>query len=101
MPLPNIAADKTARCTARCKARGDRCWNPAAFGTPVCRYHGAHKVRSARPADRHWNFKHGRETKKSKAERAAVLAELREFEAVLFALGMASGRRWVGRKPRL
>ncbi len=99
MPLPNIVAGKTARCKAKCKARGDRCWNPAAYGKSVCRYHGSHKHNNSMPSEQHWNYQHGRETKKSKAERSAMLAELRIIEAISFALGIASGSRWAGRKP--
>jgi hypothetical protein len=51
------------------------------------------------PSEQHWNYQHGRETKKSKAERSAMLAELRKIEAISFALGIASGSRWAGRKP--
>jgi hypothetical protein len=32
---------KARRCTATCKASGERCKNPAAFGRNVCRMHGA------------------------------------------------------------
>lgn len=101
VPLPNIIAGNTARCAAKCKRRGSRCWNPAAFGMPVCRYHGSHKQTNAKTPEQHWNYKHGRETKKSKADRSAMLAELRELEAASFVLGIASGSRWAGRKPSL
>lgn len=100
MPLPNIISGKTRRCTAKCKARGDRCRNPAAYGMAVCRYHGAKKPEAIKRGASHPHYKHGHETRKAKAERSRKLTELRELEAVSFALGLASGVRWRGRKPK-
>ena len=56
MPLPRI---KTF-CTATCKATGVACLNPAAFGMPVCRYHGARKPESVARGKAHGQFIHGR-----------------------------------------
>jgi hypothetical protein len=39
-----------------------------------------------------------KETKGRKAERNQNLAELRDLEALPFALGLAVGPRWLGRK---
>ena len=36
----------------------------------------------------------------AKAERSKKLAELRELEALSYALALASGPRWRGSKPR-
>lgn len=99
MPLPNVASGRAARCKAKCKARGDRCRNPAAFGCPTCRYHGAQRPKAVRRGDRHWNYQHGGEMLETKVERRKMLRELRELEALSFALGMATGPRWRGRKP--
>lgn len=100
MPLPNIVTGKTARCTAMCKARGDRCRNPAAYGVPVCRYHGARRSETVKRGANHPQYKHGRETLAAKAERSERLVELRDLEALSFALGLATGPKWRGRKPR-
>jgi hypothetical protein len=100
MPLPNIISGKTRRCTTKCKARGDQCRNPAAFGMAVCRYHGARRPETVRRGANHPQYRHGEETLEAKAERSRGLAELRELEALSFALGLAVGPRWRGRKPR-
>ena len=102
MPLPNILSGKTTRCKAKCKARGDQCRNPAAYGSTVCRYHGAKKPDAIKRGKDHWNYQHGGETLEAKAERSKVLAELREIEALSFAYGLVpeGTPRWRGRKPK-
>lgn len=100
MPLPNVTFGKTPRCTAKCKARGARCRNPAAYGMKVCRYHGARKPETITQGATHPQYKHGGETKSAKALRSQKLAELRDLEALSFLLGLATGPRWRGRKPR-
>jgi hypothetical protein len=47
----------------------------------------------------HPQYRHGQETLEAKAERSQRLGELRELEALSFALGLASGPKWRGRKP--
>lgn len=100
MPLPNVTAGKTSRCTAKCKARGSRCRNPAAYGMKVCRYHGARRPETIKRGANHPQYKHGHETKAAKALRSQKLAELRDLETLSFSLGLATGPRWRGRKPR-
>ena len=100
MPLPTVISGKAARCTAKCKAHGNQCRNPAAYGMPVCRYHGARKPEKIKRGADHPKYRHGRETLEAKAERSKTLAALRELEALSFALELASGPRWRGRKPR-
>ena len=99
MPLPNIISGKTQRCTAKCKARGEQCFNPAAFGMAVCRYHGARRAATVRRGANHPRYRSGEQTIEVKAERSGRLAELRDLEALSFALGLAAGPRWRGRKP--
>jgi len=101
MPLPNIVSGKTARCSAKCKATGTQCKNPAsaAWGCKTCRYHGARKPETIRRGTDHWNYHHGTETLAAKAERSRRLAELRVLEQATYALGLATGARWRGRKP--
>ena len=99
MPLPNILSGKTKRCKSKSKTRGDQCRNPAAYGMMVCRYHGAKKPEAITRGANHPQHKHGQETILAKAERSKRLGELRELEALSFALGLAAGPRWRGRKP--
>jgi hypothetical protein len=99
MPLPNITSGRTRRCSAKCKARGDRCRNPAAYGIGVCRYHGARRSETITRNASHPQYKHGNETLEAKAERSRRLTELKELEELSFAYGLAQGPRWRGRKP--
>ena len=102
MPLPGIVSGKTTRCTAKCKARGDRCRNPAAYGMPVCRFHGARHPGTIRREENHPAYRHGHETLAAKAERSTRLTELRDIEAVMFAYGFVpeGAPHWRGRKPK-
>ncbi len=102
MPLPGVTSGKTARCTARCKARGDRCRNPAAYKMPVCRFHGARHPETIQKGEQHPAYRHGNETLAAKAERSRRLTELRDIEAVMFAIGMVApgSTRARGRKPK-
>lgn len=61
--------------------------------------HGARQTHTIKRGAAHPNYKHGQETQEAKAERSRRLAELRELEALSFALGLATGPRWSGRKP--
>ena len=61
--------------------------------------HGARRSETVRRGANHPQYRHGGETLGAKAERSRVLVELRELEALSFALGLASGPRWRGRKP--
>lgn len=73
---------------------------PAAWGQKTCRYHGARPVDTIKRGANHPQYRHGRETLEAKAERSRRLAELRKLEELSFALGLAVGPRWRGRKPR-
>jgi len=64
----------------------------------VCRYHGARKPETIMRGANHPRHRHGQETIKAKAERSQRLRELRELEALSFALGIAKGPKWRGRK---
>ena len=65
----------------------------------VCRHHGARKPETIMRGTSHPQYRHGQETVEAKAERSQRLGELREFEALSFALGLAVGPKWRGRKP--
>ena len=65
----------------------------------VCRYHGAREPETIMRGANHPQYRHGQETLQAKAERSQRFAELRNLEALSFALGLATGPRWRGRKP--
>lgn len=75
--------------------------NPAAFGTKVCRYHGARRPNTVKRGADHPQYRHGSETLEAKAERSKTLAKLHELEALSFALGLVAqgAKQWRGRKP--
>jgi hypothetical protein len=102
MPLPNILSGKTPRCKAKCKARGDQCRNPAAYGARVCRYHGAKKPEALKRGANHPQYRHGGETLEAKAERHEMSVYFHETEALMFALDMVvpGSPRTRGRKPK-
>lgn len=101
MPLPHIVNGTADRCTAKCKARGSRCLNLAAYGSSVCRYHGAKRKEAIKRGKDHWNYQHGQETLEAKRIRSLTLADLYNLEAISFGLGFASGPKWRGPKPKL
>ena len=102
MPLPAVVSGKARRCKAMCKARGAQCSQPAAFGMPVCRYHGARKPEAVKRGEDHPQYRHGQETLEAKAERSRRLAELRVLEALSVAYGWVpeGTPRWRGRKAK-
>jgi hypothetical protein len=99
MPLPHVLAASCPQCRARAKHSGARCMNPAAFGMPVCRVHGARRQGTIRSGPDHPQYRHGGETQTAKSERSMVLAELRDLEATMVQIGALVGPRWRGRKP--
>ena len=99
MPLKTILSGKAARCTAKAKSTGTRCWRLASFKTPVCFVHGARRPSSILSGEFHWNFKTGKTTKAQREKDRQKAIELRNLEALSFALGLANGPRWRGRKP--
>ncbi len=102
MPLPGVG-DRTKQCTALSKRSGSRCKNPAVISwglaPTVCRMHGARKPETVRRGANHPQYRHGGETLEAKAGRSKKLTELRDLEALSFAMGLATGPRWRGRKP--
>ncbi len=86
MPLPNI----TQRCRAKAKSTQTQCHNPAAYGMPTCRVHGARKPNTILRGQAHPNYRHGMDTKQMKAERKEKVAEFRQLEALMKKLGMFS-----------
>lgn len=95
MPLPNL---KT-RCTALCRARGEQCWNPAAFGCKTCRYHGAKKPQAVKHGAEHGRFKSGEFTLIAKLDYREGARRIQEVEALAFSAGLIQTRK-TGRKMR-
>jgi hypothetical protein len=102
MPLKTILSGQAARCTAKAKSTGTRCWRLANtnMGCRVCHVHGARLPSTIRRGKAHWAYKDGLATKQKREQDRLMAIELRLLEDVAFHLGLASGSRWVGRKPR-
>ena len=95
MPLPRIKKF----CTAKCKATGVTCLNPASFGQAVCRYHGARRPSSIQRSAAHPRFKTGQYTQATKDAYKAAVKKLMQIEELGFKAGWMSGERTRGRKP--
>ena len=102
IPLRSILEARAARCTAKAKHSGTRCWRLAAHNGNVCTSHGYRKRETVRTGPAHWNYQSKGETKLDRAERSRRLDELRQMEAVAFHLGLVApgSKRWPGRKPK-
>ena len=87
MPLPNIRLGFARQCECRSKRTGERCKNPAAFGTRACRYHGAYRQRRVLRGEDHPNYQHGEATNEARDEHSRAAARLHH----LFDLGKAAG----------
>lgn len=99
MPLPSVVHHHAAQCHATSKRSGQRCRNPAAYGMPVCRFHGARKREMVLRGEDHPNYRHGEATQEAKDAHSAGLAEIDRLEKVLRALGVVCGPRRRGPKP--
>ncbi len=98
MPLPNVATGRTPQCKAWSKRSLERCRNPAAYGMPVCRFHGARRPDAVLRGPRHPQYRHGRETLEARRGRVEAMTRIR----VLADLGVAGGfltKRISGRRP--
>lgn len=100
MPLPAIRNQTILQCKAKSKHSQVRCLNPAAYGMPVCRFHGARKPQTILKGKDHPNYRHGKETLYARQKRRELSHELAELEEVGFAIGMLQGTRTRGRKTR-
>jgi hypothetical protein len=58
MPLNRFAK----QCRAKSKSTQQLCKNPAAFGMPVCRVHGARKRSTIKTGAAHHSYRHGEKT---------------------------------------
>lgn len=93
LPLPNLKA----QCTAKNRATGNRCLNPAAFDCKTCRYHGAR--RQIPKGEDHPNYKHGERTLEALSKYSQKVAELDQLENIAHHAGVMAGPKRRGRKP--
>jgi hypothetical protein len=100
MPLPSVRLHGAKQCRARTKSSGlkKQCANPAAYGMPVCRFHGAHK-KILKGKD-HPNYRHGKQMQATREKNHALSLQLAELEEVGFAIGLLQGNRTRGRKAK-
>ena len=82
-PLPCIVNNAGRRCKARAKSTQQQCWAPAAFGTTVCRVHGAVRPEARIKGKQHHFYKHGCETVAERKARPALNKKLKAFEYAL------------------
>ena len=99
MPLPCVHIFGAKQCRARAKHSKQRCLNPAAYGMPVCRFHGARQPHTVLKGKDHPNYRHGKQTQAARKYRHDMAVELAELEEAGFAIGMLEGHRTRGRKP--
>ena len=76
MPLPAIRNQTALQCKAKAKHSQVRCLNPAAYGMPVCRFHGARKPQTVLKGKDHPNYRHTLDAKQKRREMSCELAEL-------------------------
>ena len=97
-PLPSVRLFGAKQCKARSKRSLARCKNPAAFGMPVCRFHGARRSEAVLRGQAHPNFKHGDRTKEPMRRHSEFSIRLRELEDLMHQFGMTTAPRTRGRK---
>ena len=92
------------QCEGTSRRTKERCKAPAAKGRTKCRFHGGAstgpKTQQGRQRCAKAKTIHGNETRKARIERAAAMRRLRALEDLGYALGIMSGPRTPGRKPR-
>ena len=92
------------QCTARSKRTKERCRAPAMRERSVCRFHGGLSTgpRTAEGRARIAAAKtvHGRETRSIRLQRSRDSVELAVLETMGHAIGLLTGPRTRGRKPR-
>ncbi len=93
------------RCQALSKQQGRQCRNAmAARSSSVCKYHGyggGPKTNIGRERFAAAKTVHGRETRQKRAYRSTKMAELYELETLGRKIGLISGPKTAGRKPKI
>ena len=92
------------QCSAKSKRTGVQCRAPAIKGKTKCKTHGGKSTGPRTPEGKAHiaaaHLVHGRETRQSRKERSEGLARLAELETLARELGMISGPRTRGPKPK-
>ena len=93
------------QCKAQSKRTKQQCRAPAMKGKSVCRTHGGLSRGATSPEGRQRCIdavtKHGRETRKVRAERSIKIGELQGLEALARQIGLISGSKTRGPKVKL
>ena len=96
---------KCRQCKARSKRTGNQCKAPALIGKLVCRSHGGlstgPKTTQGRQRCADAKTIYGFDTRQARTERALGMRRLRELEELGHLLGIMSGPRTPGRKPKV
>ena len=92
------------QCKATSKRTKQQCRAPAMKGKEVCRTHGGlstgPKTKEGRARCAAAKTIHGRETRQKRADRRAKMAELYALEVLGRNIGLITGPKTPGRKPR-
>jgi hypothetical protein len=92
------------QCQAKSKRSQLQCRGPAVRAMNVCRMHSGKgsgpKTKEGRQRCAEAKTIHGFETRKARTERAEGMRRLRELEDLGHLLGIMSGTRTPGRKPK-
>ncbi len=78
-----------------------RCLNPAAYGMPVCRYHGARNPQAVKRNTEHGRYKTGQFSQATKMTYKVATLKLAELERLGFSQSLMEGLRTRGPKPKL
>lgn len=99
MPLPSVIMHGAKLCGCRSKRTRLPCNNPAAFGTRVCRMHGAHKSRNVLRGADHPRYKDGQRTKLSEENHRKSSIILLTLRDIGDHINLFNGDYTRGRKP--
>jgi len=92
MPLPFLPLNPNLQCK-RIKKNGEQCKNPKAYGTPVCRYHGATPPASRKKSygKNNGNYKTGYYTQLEMLERQRWGSNFDALKKMGVSIGMFDG----------
>ena len=92
------------QCQAHSSRTKKQCRAPAMKNKRVCKTHGGRSTGPKTPEGRarcaQAKTIHGNDTRADRAEHSKKMAEIRDLEALGFKIGMFTGSRFVGRKPK-